>query len=41
MSTPNKILLVLLILPFSVRAQVIIRREFYFKSVTLNCKDVC
>ena len=31
MSTPNKTVQVLLILPLSVRAQVIIRREFYFK----------
>ena len=31
---------VLLILPWSGRTQVIIRREFYFKSVILNCKDV-
>lgn len=31
MSTPNKTIQVLLILPLSVRAQVIIRREFYFK----------
>lgn len=41
MSTPNKTLQVLLILPLSSRAQVIVRREFYFKSVTLNFKDVC
>lgn len=41
MSFPNKTLQVLLILPLSGRAQVIVRREFYFKSVTLNCKDVC
>lgn len=40
MSIANKILQVLLILPSSGRAQVIIRREFYFKSVILNCKDV-
>lgn len=40
MSTPNKTLQILLILPLSGRAQVIVRREFYFKSVTLNCKDV-
>jgi hypothetical protein len=39
--TPIKNLQVLLILPLSGKAQVIIRREFYFKSVTLNYKDVC
>jgi len=41
MPTPKKTLQLLLILPLSGRAQVIVRREFYFDSVTLNCKDVC
>ena len=40
MSIENNILQVLLIFPLSGRAQVIIKREFYVKSVTLNCKDV-
>lgn len=41
MSIPNKILQVLLILHQVAGLKVIIRRRFYFKSVILNCKDVC
>lgn len=41
MSIPNKIPQVLQIVLQSSRPQVIIQREFYFKIVILNCKDVC